>query len=1180
MALRFILGASGSGKSRLLFDTVLRQAQEHPDRRFIVLVPEQFTLQTQRDLVELSRRGGILNIDVLSFTRLAWRVFEQTGVEKRAVLSETGKSLLLRLVAAREKDTLPFLSGILDKPGTISELKSILSELDQYGITPQDLLELEKQLAADGGRTRLARKLYDIRCLQEVYERYQADHFITGEKLPRILCRKAPLDPTLKGAGIYLDGYTGFTPAQLDVIAVLLQTAGDVTVTVTIDPSERQLREEDPVKALEACMPDGHELFALSKRTIASLIRTAGECGVDVLPPVILDGSAGRMKSGSELAWLESHLFREGKKGREVCPVDPRGTEQILLRSCRDAYDEVVAAAVSVKHLLTEGMRYRDIAVVCGNLKGYAEYVKRVFSMYEIPYFIDRSSPVVLNPAFELVESAVDVLEKNYSYESVMRLIRTGLIPGLERSEADLLDNYLLAAGIRGQKAWMNPFTRQTKSRDASLLPAAEHARTVFMEKFLPFSEVMKKGRVSLGERAGALKQLLADCAVSETLETLRDRCIEEGRNDRASEYEQTAGVIDAVLDEAAGLIGEEEVTRAQFLEILRAGFSEAKIGIIPPGIDEVHIGDLERTRLEHIRAVIFLGLNDGFVPQRRTGGGILNDMEREFLKSRDVRLAPTAREDANIQRFYLYLTLTKPSDRLILSWSESGRDGSEMRCASVVENIRRMFPARAAQRGVGASEGYAVTSCRTGLRVLSDGICALMNSDGENARRREAQLKELLKIYAKAGETWNRTAAAILRSALRGRSGMQIDEETARALYGSVLHGSITRLEEFALCPFRQFARYGLRLSEREEFTVDTPDIGVLLHTAIERFAGRMKENPEGYTWDSIPDAVRDLWAQEALSDAAASLPPSLLSDSRRSLNTLERCGRILQRSVRTLQTQIRSGLFVPARFEVEFGAEDEMTGLGELAPGTKLQIRGRIDRIDECDDEQNNILYVKVVDYKSSVNKPDMDRFIDGEQLQLIVYMDAAARMEQKAHTGRRVVCAGMFYYAMRNPVLPFEAAGEDTEAAMVKATRVTGLVNDDPDVLRRLDRNLAPGTGSLVIPVKLKRDSMPDANSSTISAEEIDDLRAYASAKMRSIASSILRGEIAPHPSMRASGETACTWCIYADVCHFDRNENGTGYNRRAARSEQEKWEEIRNLIRKEPSEETKPGGAEHG
>ena len=304
-----------------------------------------------------------------------------------------------------------------------------------------------------------------------------------------------------------------------------------------------------------------------------SLIEAAKNCGVPVEEPLILDGRTGRLKSGSELEWLERHLFRPGRRGRQPYPARTVGEQdasgrQILMRSCADPYDEAVSAAVMIKDLLAGGMRYRDIAVVCGSLKDYSEYIKRVFDTYEIPYFIDRSSSVILNPAFEFVESCIDVLEKNYSYESVMRLIRTGLVPGAVSNEADLLENYLLAAGIRGRKAWSSSFTRQTKNGDEALRLAAESARSVFMEKFLPFDEVMKKGKAPLRERAAALWQFILDCDIPGKMMQHRDACVEDGREDRAAEYDQVIRVIAGVCPQTAAAFHAGPVFRIRLFAV------------------------------------------------------------------------------------------------------------------------------------------------------------------------------------------------------------------------------------------------------------------------------------------------------------------------------------------------------------------------------------------------------------------------------------------------------------------------------------------------------------------------------------------------------------------------------------------------------------------------------------
>ena len=1169
MSLILIPGVSGSGKSHMLFQMVLRDAQEHPERRYVVLVPEQNTLQTQKTLVSMSERGGIWNIDVLSFTRLAYRVFEQTGVARRQILSETGKVLLLRLIAAREGAGIPLLSGALDRPGVLGELKSILSEMDQYGIGQEELLGMEKAVRKEGAHPALERKLSEIALLQEAFERYQEGHFITGEKLLRVLCGKIPLDETLKGTVLCLDGFTGLTPSQLQVITTLLRVAGDIYVTVTIDPEEAA--EEKSIAAGEkerVRAAEDHGLFALSRRTVRALLQCASDAGaaVELLP--VPEGTRGRHEEGGELWWLERHLLRPGKEGRRPYPGGGARRE-IFLRQCADPWDEAVSAAVTIRELTGQGIRCREIAIVCGSLKDYAEYVRRAMSVYEIPCYIDRSLTVVMNPAFEFVRCAIDVVEKNFSYESVMALLRTGLVLDPESGQADLLENYLIAAGIRGHRMWAKPFERQTRDRNLALKEAADNARACIMERFEPFFEVMKKGSALFTEYAGALWRLILAFELPGKLEVQSLRCREEGREDRAQEYAAVPGVICDVLDEAAYLMGEESVSRTQFAEILRAGFSEAKIGILPRGIDQVQVGDLERSRLEGVRVVFFLGLNDGFVPGRKKAGGILTDLEREYLYEHDVRLSPTARQEAQIQQFYLYLTMTKPTQALYLSWSAAKRNSEEMRPSGILSGIQEMFPSAGWANAASVFPFESVTSLRTASGILSQALSDYLYGDSTAADWNEPKLKELVNLFRRHEKRWENDAQACLRDLSGDRMPSDLDEETALALYGMVLHGSITRLEEFSACAFRHFADYGLGLKEREEFAVRAMDLGTLLHSAIEIFSEKL--SPEGGQsgWRTLTDEQRDSLARESLRQALEQEHgQDLYRDSSRAEQVLDRLEKILLRSVKTIQYQIRSGAFEPVHFELTFGAGDEESvWIDSLPGGRKMRLTGKIDRIDECADEEGQRLYVKIVDYKSSARDIDLESLIEGEQLQLLVYLDAAARLEQKAHPENEIVCAGAFYCSFQDPVVDMDPlmTKEEAEDAILRSMRVKGLVNGRQDVVERLETAPWEAGTSKVIPVSrnMTRGELR-ASSSVVTDRQFELLRLYSRDRMRRIASSILSGKIAPNPSRKDAQITSCTWCPYRDVCRFDPRRRGTGYRERAKRSGKENWELIEQAV----------------
>ena len=815
MSLKLILGPSGCGKSRRLFETALEDAAQNPGRQHIILVPEQFTMQTQQSLCSLSQSGGILNIDILSFSRLAVRVFEETGVRRKTLLKETGKTLLLRLIADREAAGLSLLSGAVDRPGVLGELKSILSEMDQYEITDE---EIQRMVSECSGRPVLAQKLAQLSVLREKYRQFQETHQMqTVETVPEALCGRIPASRMLEGSRIYLDGFTGFTPAQLDVLSGLMRKAERVTAAFTIDAGTNAFSR-----------PREEELFALTKKTVQALGRIAAETGTVIEPTLVMKQSGtGRFSEGSELQYLEAHLFRPGRRN----PFPGQGDRhQIRILSCANPAEEAQAAVAWIRRLTRtnenggETLRYRDIAVVAGDFPTYAEHLRRAFGRAEIPYFVDRSVPVTLNPAFEFVRAAFAILDANYSYESMMAFFRTGFVFD-DRETVDILENYLLAAGIRGHKAWTQRWSRPAGDGREEEIAELEELREAFAERFEPFASVCRFSAGKLKDYARALWELTDAFDLQGKLSLLAREREESGQRADSELYSQAASAIAGVLDEAVSLLGDEKIRRTQFEQILEAGLSEAKIGIVPPGIDEVQIGDLMRSRITNVRAILFLGMNDEFVPGRSHEGGILTDVEREYLRRQEFHLAPSAREEAAVRQFYLYLSLTKPSDHLILSCSRTTMDGNALRPAAALLQIHQLFPQIQIQEGLPGGLAGTVYLPKEVPDALAGTLAESRDWTEAEKEERTPMLRELYLVSVSVRPQQTRR----LLKALDIAPPPRLSREVARKLYGDNLEGSVSRLETFALCPFRQYAVYGLGLQERRRYEVQASDVGTL---------------------------------------------------------------------------------------------------------------------------------------------------------------------------------------------------------------------------------------------------------------------------------------------------------------------------------------------------------------
>ena len=698
MSLQFIMGNSGAGKSRYAYEKILAEAARHPEKNYLIVVPEQFTMQTQKELVSLHPAGGILNIDILSFQRLAYRIFEETGGSLYPVLEETGKSLVVKRVAQEKKKELTILGSTLKRTGAVSQMKSLISELKQYQIAPS---ELDTWAEETGEKKLLAAKLKDTGVIYRAFEEYLENRYVTAEDVLEVLAGKLEESELIKNSEVLVDGFTGFTPVQIGVLGKLFRLCAKVYVTIIMD------EREDPYKK---AIP--HQLFAMSRQLVQQLMKAADEAGCPVEPEIWVRRSGhGRFQPGSTMDQLEQRLFRYGKRGFSGNGIEKRpesGTEAktgnpaagyeakqqgIYISVAPNPRAELEETVRLIRRMVREeGMRYQDFAVLTGDLSVYGTYAREIFEKCGVPYFVDEKHSVLMNPFVEFLRAAIEMVVQSFSYESVFRYLRCGL-SSLDREETDAMENYVLALGIRGLKAYGETWTRGYRGIKPDEVPQRNLLREKFYAEVQPFAERMKKKDATVRERTEALYALAVQNQMQEKLEERRQQFEQQGQEAFAKEYSQIYGIVMELLDKIVEVLGEEKMTLAEYQEILEAGFAEASVGIIPPTADQVLIGDNERSRLKDIRVLFFVGVNDGLIPRHDAGGGILSEYDREELERADAKLSPTARETMYQQKFHLYRNLTKPSERLYLSFAKAGASGEAQNPSYLINEIRKLFP-------------------------------------------------------------------------------------------------------------------------------------------------------------------------------------------------------------------------------------------------------------------------------------------------------------------------------------------------------------------------------------------------------------------------------------------------------------------------------------------------------
>lgn len=1126
MPLHFIFGASGAGKSHYIYQKIIQESMEHPGRQYLVLVPEQFTMQTQKELVMMHPRKVILNIDVLSFERLAYRVLEETGESCAQVLEETGKSLVLRKVSQEKKKELKILGEKMKKQGYISQMKSMVSELKQYEVTKEDM---DIMLDYAKNKPELYYKLKDISVLYRGFFDYLEGNFITQEEVLEVLGRVAGQSGKLAGSVMVLDGYTGFTPIQLQLLERILPLCETMYVTVTMDDRLDPYRPGSP-----------HHLFHLSRETVAKLCKLAGAAGSQIEETWVKEN--GRFSANKPMAFLERNLFRFRKE------VYTEEQQAIHIRESRNPAQEMEETALMIRRLMREeGYRCRDFAVITGDMETYADHAARAFDKFDIPCFIDRKKSVFMNPFVEFLRSAVDMLLDNYSYESVFRLLRCGLLD-LPCRDMDRLENYVLGMGIRGFRKWQEEWVLHYRGERPEEVPEIDRIRQQLMETLAPFTEQMKTRKGTVRERVLAFYEFIIVCGIQEKLDRSGKEFAKENAMDRAKEYEQIYPMVMDLFDKMTEVLGEEKVSLREFKELLEAGLSEVKIGIIPPSSDQVLVGDMERTRLKDIRVLFFVGVNDGKIPREDAAGKILSDLNREDLKASSVALAPTYRENLYTQRFYLYLNMTKPSDKLYLSYSRADDGGEPMTQSFLIGAVKKLFPALVLER---PSEDavWEVENPKSALAYLAWGFKEILE--------REPSLlwKELFSWYQKQ-DAWKQTMENMVEGAFRINPEDEIGRSVARALYGTTLENSATRLELFAQCACAHFMAYGLELKERARYEFSPMDMGNVLHSGLESFAKKMHQR--GLSWTALDEAQMDEMAEDCVEEVVSYYGNTVLKSSARNEYMVSRVKRMMKRTIWALTKQMEQGAFTPSRFEVSFAMADSLESINiALSKEEKMKLLGRIDRVDTCEEEDK--VLVKVIDYKSGNTSFDLLALYHGLQLQLVLYMNAAMELEQRNHPDKQVVPAGIFYYNIKDPVVE-KVEEEDPEALnrrILKELRMNGLASSDRGVLEKLDENLsANGTSSLCVPVTINKDGSLSRNSSAVSPEQFRLISNYVNQKIKEIGRRILAGEAETQP-YEMGKRNACQYCPYKGACGFDEKTAGYHYRRLNPLKPEEIW-----------------------
>ncbi len=1098
MSLQFILGASGTGKTTYLYRMVTEFGAQNSDTNYYFIVPEQFTLQTQKDLVKCNKAGGIFNIDVLSLARLVHKVFEELGREQRKVLKDIGKSMVVKRVLSECREELLLFGANAGQSGFVEEAKSLISELFQYGVGET---ELEQLLIEHQGNDLLCKKIQDILILVRKFQEVLGENYMTSEGIYNALAQCLEDSKTMKDCVIVLEGFTGFTPSQYDLLRKLLKLAKKVYVSLTIP-------EKEAFGALEE-----NSLFSMSFHTMQKVTSLAKEVQCEVEKSKIVGTKDYRHKEESALFHLWKSLFRY--------PVNIKKedvSEELFVYAGADTRAECRFTVTKILGLLREqGYRYGDIAVIVSDMGQYGERMEQELTKAGIPCFLDYKKNMSENTFAEYLRSVLRIAEVGFNTEVLISYMKNAL-SGWQTEQVWNLENYCLALGIKGhqfQKEWK----RLYKTKIEVSLEELNAVREKLVLELTPLITAFQQKESTVTEWTKELFYFLKNQGIEQKLKQKEQEFLEKGDRLRAREYAQVYRVVLELFDQLVELLGEEKISAKEYRELVETGLREAKVGLIPTGSEQILIGDMERTRLREIKALFFLGVNDGKVPAVANNTGILSDKDRELLSNGDIELAPNPMTRACNGQFYLYMNLTKPSKRLYITYSALGEDGKTIRVSYLIGKLKALFPKLVIQTHFDSKAEELVQNDKgkraflTSFREFAMGEAT--EEFGELYRWYQEQLsEEELERLKEASITKQKKEA--------------LTKETAEELYGTSIVGSVTRMEQYARCAFAHFLKYGLSLEERQEYKLVAPDIGNLYHDGLKRFGEELQSY--GKKWQDTSPSEREALAKKCAKEAVEAYATDIFVSSAKNKYLTKQMERVLKKTLDVLTIQLENSGFSPIAFEQEFFHTDK-----------NLRLHGIIDRIDICDSNQGE--FVKIVDYKSGTQDFSLEELYYGLSMQLAVYMTAVLREREE----KKAIPAAMFYYHVDDPIVN---KSEHVEQDVLKALRVKGLVNKNPEVIKSLDKEFYTATGglaasikSLKIPVETDKDGGLKKSSKVADSQTFAAVSEYVYRKLKEESEEILSGEaqIAPY---KCGKKTGCDYCGYASVCGFDK-KNGNTY-----------------------------------
>ena len=1146
---------------------------EHIKGRSLLLVPDQFSLQAERDAFFYLDKTGLMDLAVVDFSALGHKILKEAGGPVPPLIDKYGRHMLLTRILEESDDALKIYKGVRGKNSFVERVNMLISEMKRSEVSVDMLREVSESLEDSSF---LKYKLKDIVTLFSLYEEAIAGKYLDSEDYITFYGDKM-LDSSLVAASdVWVYGFDTFTPKNMLVLERILKTARSLNIVMTWEdaaktPPERSAKDDagDPSQSGDAAWPgdagflaadDREDLFSLTGFVIRNLMEMAEDLNEEVTCQAITG-------SGRDNLW--SKTMREISVSQEdsLQEKDPR----ITAVCTSNIYAEADRAAAYILQLVREhGYRFGDIVVVCNDTGLRNGVIRRTFVRWGIPVFIDQKRKVIQHPVVGFLLSLLEIIGSGYRDSAVMQLIKSGFL-GLAEEEQDALENYVQQFKIRGT-LWKKPFSRMGDNYTAEDLNRFNELREQVVSVIETARDRIGKYNTAGEKIRGLYGFLTDDFMMEDRIEAMAKAQQEAGFLDGAAETGQSWNVICRIFDQIVETVGEERLSGRALRQIVEAGLAEMEIGIVPVNPDSVLVGTMQRTRVGRVKALLVLGANEGLLPLQKTDEGLLSEREKAVLEELDLEFSRTEDMVKQEERLAIYRTLSQPEERLYVSCSRIDETGGELRPSAVFRELENFLQSRA------ESDDSVV------LGDLEDGEVAEIAVSPKGAI---SYLTDAFREYLEDGKLDEDWLYAGLwygshepEEMERIRRGMEFDNEQnalggqlADALYRGdrrAIEASASRLEKYSGCPFAHFISYGLRPEDLRVFEMGPREIGDIYHECIMKLSQRLTAGEDSFQGlNAVPIAITDpdsRWMKitqeecreeirRILQEETGTYREGLLSSGRNESYRTERIVDICSRVAWAMIGQVRRGRIREMYFEQPFARGAQLPPIRVTAGEHEVLIKGKIDRMDvlEMPEHEDGLeTAVRIVDYKTGGDSVDVEHFRSGYKLQLMLYLKAATQKQE-------VKPAGVFLFKIREidadadarTVVPGEAAAEER---MEDAYKLEGIVLDDMDLIDAMDTEI--GGASKVLPIKYVKKNGTYSGSSggyLFSREEFEELSAQVDRQVDRICREICDGKIDIRPKkekkkdMEGNYKTSCKYCSYKSICMFDTAFPGCRYER---------------------------------